>query len=114
MGYLLEVRGITKRFGGLTAVNNVSMGVNAGEVVGLLGDNGAGKSTLIKVISGVYPADEGTHPLPGQGGPDRLPHGRPGHGHRDDLPGPGPGGEPEHPGQHLPGPGEDEEGARVS
>ncbi len=59
MGYLLEVRNVTKRFGGLTAVNNVSMGVNAGEVVGLLGDNGAGKSTLIKVISGVYPADEG-------------------------------------------------------
>ncbi|MGA2380312.1 MAG: ATP-binding cassette domain-containing protein [Spirochaetia bacterium] len=60
MGYLLEVRNITKRFGGLVAVNNVSMGVNAGEVVGLLGDNGAGKSTLIKVVSGVYGADEGT------------------------------------------------------
>jgi ABC-type sugar transport system ATPase subunit len=59
MGYLLEVRDITKRFGGLIAVNKVSMGVNAGEVVGLLGDNGAGKSTLIKVISGVYQADEG-------------------------------------------------------
>jgi ABC-type sugar transport system ATPase subunit len=54
MGYVLEVRNITKRFGGLVAVNNVSMGVAAGEVVGLLGDNGAGKSTLIKVISGVY------------------------------------------------------------
>ncbi|MGA2639584.1 MAG: ATP-binding cassette domain-containing protein [Spirochaetia bacterium] len=60
MGYLLEVRNITKRFGGLVAVNNVSLGVNAGEVVGLLGDNGAGKSTLIKVVSGVYRADEGT------------------------------------------------------
>jgi len=60
MGYVLEVRNITKRFGGLVAVNNVSMGVGAGEVVGLLGDNGAGKSTLIKVISGVYGADEGT------------------------------------------------------
>ncbi len=59
MGYLLEVKNITKRFGGLVAVDDVSMGVNAGEVVGLLGDNGAGKSTLIKVISGVHRADEG-------------------------------------------------------
>lgn len=59
MSYLLEVKNITKRFGGLTAVKNVSMGVKAGEVVGILGDNGAGKSTLIKVISGVYQAEEG-------------------------------------------------------
>jgi simple sugar transport system ATP-binding protein len=59
MGCLLEVQNITKRFGGLTAVDDVSMGVSAGEVVGLLGDNGAGKSTLIKIISGVYHADEG-------------------------------------------------------
>jgi len=59
MGYLLEVKDITKRFGGLVAVDNMSMGVNAGEVVGLLGDNGAGKSTLIKIVSGVYHADEG-------------------------------------------------------
>ncbi|RLE12398.1 sugar ABC transporter ATP-binding protein [Candidatus Aerophobetes bacterium] len=60
MGYLLEVKNLTKRFGGLVAVNNVSMGVNEGEVVGLLGDNGAGKSTLIKMISGVYHPDGGT------------------------------------------------------
>ncbi len=59
MGYLLEVQNIVKRFGGLTAVKDMSLGVKAGEVVGLLGDNGAGKSTLIKVISGVYPAEEG-------------------------------------------------------
>jgi len=56
---LLSVKNITKRFGGLVAVNNVSCEINRGEVVGLLGDNGAGKSTLIKCISGVYHADEG-------------------------------------------------------
>jgi ABC-type sugar transport system ATPase subunit len=50
---------MTKRFGGLVAVNEVSWDVYPGEVVGLLGDNGAGKSTLIKCISGVYQADEG-------------------------------------------------------
>jgi ABC-type sugar transport system ATPase subunit len=56
---LLSIRGMTKRFGGLVAVNEVSWDVYPGEVVGLLGDNGAGKSTLIKCISGVYHADEG-------------------------------------------------------
>jgi ABC-type sugar transport system ATPase subunit len=57
--YLLEVRNLTKRFGGLVAVNNVSVGFGKGEVVGLLGDNGAGKSTLIKMISGVHNPDGG-------------------------------------------------------
>jgi len=56
---LLEVKNITKRFGGLVAVDNLNMKVFPGEVVGILGDNGAGKSTLIKVISGVYHADVG-------------------------------------------------------
>ena len=51
---VLSVRNLTKRFGGLTAVNDVSWDVYPGEVVALLGDNGAGKSTLIKCISGVY------------------------------------------------------------
>lgn len=56
---LLEVQNITKRFGGLTAVDDVSMKIYPGEVVGILGDNGAGKSTLIKVISGVHHAEAG-------------------------------------------------------
>ena len=56
---LLSIRKMTKRFGGLVAVNEVSWDVYPGEVVGLLGDNGAGKSTLIKCISGVHQPDEG-------------------------------------------------------
>jgi ABC-type sugar transport system ATPase subunit len=56
---LLSIRNVSKIFGGLVAVDNVSLDVSRGEVVGLLGDNGAGKSTLIKCISGVYQAEEG-------------------------------------------------------
>jgi simple sugar transport system ATP-binding protein len=57
---ILRCEGLVKRFGGLTAVRDVSMDVNTYEVIGLVGDNGAGKSTLIKMISGVYKPDEGT------------------------------------------------------
>jgi ABC-type sugar transport system ATPase subunit len=56
---LLSIRNLTKVFGGLIAVDNVSLDVRRGEVVGLLGDNGAGKSTLIKCVSGVYHPEEG-------------------------------------------------------
>jgi ABC-type sugar transport system ATPase subunit len=56
---VLSIRGMTKRFGGLTAVNDVSWDIYPGEVVALLGDNGAGKSTLIKCVSGVYQPDAG-------------------------------------------------------
>jgi D-xylose transport system ATP-binding protein len=55
----LRLRGISKSFGAVRALYEVDFEVDAGEVVGLVGDNGAGKSTLIKVISGVAPADEG-------------------------------------------------------
>ena len=58
-GPMLSVRHLVKKFGGLTAVNDVSLDVSRGEVVGLVGDNGAGKSTLIKCIAGVHRADGG-------------------------------------------------------
>jgi simple sugar transport system ATP-binding protein len=56
---ILEADHITKRFGRITALEDVSMGVYAGEILCVLGDNGAGKSTLIKTLSGVFPPDEG-------------------------------------------------------
>lgn len=51
MAHILEVKGMTKRFGGLTAVNNVSFVVNEKEILSVIGPNGAGKSTLFKLIS---------------------------------------------------------------
>jgi len=63
---MLSVKNIVKRFGGLTAVNRVSMDVYPGEVVGLVGDNAAGKSTLIKCVSGVYQPEEGEIYFQGQ------------------------------------------------
>lgn len=56
---LVEVRNISKSFGNVRALHDVSMEVTAGEVHCLLGDNGAGKSTLIKILSGVHPPDSG-------------------------------------------------------
>jgi ABC-type sugar transport system ATPase subunit len=56
---ILQVKDLYKHFGGLVAVDHVSLDIHPGEVVGLLGDNGAGKSTLIKMISGVYKPDGG-------------------------------------------------------
>jgi branched-chain amino acid transport system ATP-binding protein len=55
----LEVRGLTKRFGGLIAVNEVSFSVRSGELVGLIGPNGSGKTTLFNLISGVLRPDAG-------------------------------------------------------
>lgn len=63
---LLEMKGITKRFPGVVALNNVSMKINSGEVLAVVGENGAGKSTLIKIMSGAYQQDEGQVLFEGQ------------------------------------------------
>jgi len=55
----IEMRGISKHFGGIQALSSVDFNLRSGQVVGLVGDNGAGKSTLIKILSGVYLPDEG-------------------------------------------------------
>jgi len=57
---LLELEGVSKRFGPVQALDRVDFAVQPGEVVGLVGDNGAGKSTLVKTIAGIHGADEGT------------------------------------------------------
>ncbi|WP_299832491.1 ATP-binding cassette domain-containing protein [uncultured Roseobacter sp.] len=56
---LIDMRGITKRFGGVTALSGVNLTAYPGEVLAIVGDNGAGKSTLIKVLTGVYQPTEG-------------------------------------------------------
>lgn len=62
---LLEVKHLTKNFGGLTAVGDVTMELNEGELVGLIGPNGAGKTTLFNLLTGVYEPSEGTVTLDG-------------------------------------------------
>jgi ABC-type sugar transport system ATPase subunit len=57
--FLLKMEGISKTYGSVTALHEVSLTLKPSEVLGLVGDNGAGKSTLIKILSGAHPADEG-------------------------------------------------------
>jgi D-xylose transport system ATP-binding protein len=63
---LLELRGVSKRFGAVQALTDVDFDAHAGQVTALVGDNGAGKSTLIKTIAGINPMDSGEYRFDGQ------------------------------------------------
>ena len=73
-GAMISVRGVTKRFGGLTAVDNCSLEVAAGTITGLIGPNGAGKSTLFNIIAGVFPPTGGQVFLDGETVTGQKPH----------------------------------------
>src|SRR5712671_1543066 len=63
---LVELRDIRVSFGGVRAVDDVTIDLHAGEVIGLVGGNGAGKSTLMRVLSGAHPADSGVISVDGK------------------------------------------------
>ena len=63
---VLELTGVSKHFGAIQALIDVSLALHAGEVVGLMGDNGAGKSTLVKIIAGNFPPSGGTMAMQGR------------------------------------------------
>jgi branched-chain amino acid transport system ATP-binding protein len=71
---MLEVRGMTRRFGGLLAVNNVSFNVRRGEIFGLIGPNGAGKTTLFNLITGLTPPTSGSLLYRGENITGQRPH----------------------------------------
>lgn len=71
---LLVVADVAKRFGGIVALDGVSLKVEEGEILGLVGPNGSGKSTLINVLSGFYPADQGEVTFDGQDVMDLAAH----------------------------------------
>ncbi len=74
MAQILEVKGMTKRFGGLTAVNNVSFAVNDKEILSVIGPNGAGKSTLFKLISSFLQPTSGEVTFKGERISNLAPH----------------------------------------
>lgn len=71
---LLQIEGLTKRFGGLTAVDGFTAHVDEGEIVGLIGPNGAGKSTLFNLITGVFPPTKGKIVFDGRDITRKKPH----------------------------------------
>lgn len=71
---LLEIEGVVKRFGGITALNGCSFAVAEGSITGLIGPNGSGKTTLFNIITGLHPPDEGTIRLRGRGIAGLRPH----------------------------------------
>ena len=78
MSTLLDVRGVSKRFGGLLAVSDVTFSLAEGEILGLIGPNGAGKTTLFNVVNTVYKADAGSISFAGKditgSSPDKVVH----------------------------------------
>ena len=66
MSILIEVKGVSKRFGGVVANNNISISVPEGQIIGLIGPNGSGKTTLFNSIVGYHPIDEGSIKFEGQ------------------------------------------------
>jgi branched-chain amino acid transport system ATP-binding protein len=74
MSTILEVKGVTKRYGGLVAVNNVSFSVQEGEILSVIGPNGAGKSTLFKLIASFVETSAGEVRLRGERISDLAPH----------------------------------------
>ena len=77
---LLEVRGLSRSFGGLAAVSELDFDVNEGEILGIIGPNGAGKSTVFNLISGAIPVTSGTLHFRGEDITKLAPHERAGRG----------------------------------
>ena len=73
---VLEVKGLTRDFGGLRALNELDLTVNEGEIVALIGPNGAGKTTFFNCVTGIYKPTEGTVHLYGANGEKHLLNGR--------------------------------------